>query len=160
MLREVTKKPFHALATLTTFRECIKIRNKYHTWLWGGIAFRIRFIFNYLQMGKLIELLNEFEENRPMELTRQYRRKEMPTFKWWLVAISEYDDEMVDNSDLLVISKFNWFIKWLVENDKIDRERINDRWWDMSVHFTDEELFIMSLSISNTPIDFLCEILR
>jgi hypothetical protein len=32
-------------------------------------------------MEKLIELLNEYEENRPMELPRQYRRKEMPTFK-------------------------------------------------------------------------------
>jgi len=68
------------------------------------------------------------------------------------------DVELEQNIDSL--SELKPFIKWLVENDKIDRERINDRWWDMSIHFTDEELFIMSLSISNTPIEDLISYLK
>lgn len=115
---------------------------------------------------KLIELLNKYEENRPMELPRQYRRKEMPTFKWWLVAVSEYDDEMVDNSDLLVISKFNWFIKWLVEKDKIDNDKLEMAYeneedlyieWDVC---SDYRFILMLLTIQDEPIDFLIEILK
>ena len=132
------------------------------------------------KLNKLIELLNEFEENRPMELPRQYRRKEMPTFKWWLVAISEYDDEMVNNSDLLAVSKFNWFIKWLVDNDKIDREKIDwlkliptltyqnmiedcDCWkshWHPYTFAGYVDELLMLLSISDTPIDDLISYLR
>jgi hypothetical protein len=93
-----------------------------------------------------------------MELPRQYRRKEMPTFKWWLVAISEYDDEMVDNSDLLAVSKFNWFIKWLVDNDKIKLWAYDVEWYHFNIHtYLD---LIMLLSISDTPIDDLINYLK
>jgi len=87
-------------------------------------------------MEKLVELLNEYELEKDN----------------YSGVISEED---IYYYSVLYISKKFWFIKWLVENDKIDRERINDRWWDMSIHFPDEELFIMSLSISNTPIEDL-----
>ena len=117
-------------------------------------------------MEKLIELLNEYEENRPMELPRQYRRKEMPTFKWWLVAISEYDDEMEDNSDLLAISKFNWFIKWLVDNDKIDFYTILKENWTFRKEFyaienkKEYERLIMLLAIQDSPLELLISILK
>lgn len=120
---------------------------------------------------KLIELLNEYEENRPMELPKQYRRKEMPTFKWWLVAISEYDDEMEDNSDLLVISKFNWFIKWLVDNDKIERkifcemETPSSKYedfdlWPETPREDYTNILLMDLAIQDNPIEFLISILK
>lgn len=90
-----------------------------------------------IEMEKLIELLNQFEDTDNWE-------------NWYQVKFRESK----------IISKKFWFIKRLVENDKIDRERINDRWGDMSVHFTDEELFIMSLSISNAPIEDLISYLK
>lgn len=94
-------------------------------------------------MEKLIELLNEYGN----EICNHW-------------GDYQTDMDFTDRDIYWYLSKKFWFIKWLVENDKIDRERINDRWWDMSIHFTDEQLFIMSLSISDTPIDFLCEILK
>lgn len=125
-------------------------------------------------MEKLIKLLNEYEENRPMELPRQYRRKGIPAFKWWLGAISEYDDEMVDNSDLLAISKFNWFIKRLVENDKIDLEEYKnesglytlkviywtDHYIDLLTNKVNSDFLLMLLSRQDNPIEFLVSIIK
>lgn len=121
-------------------------------------------------MNKLIELLNEYEENRPMELPKQYRWRAVPVFKWWLVAVSEYNDEMVDNSDLLVISKFNGFIEWLVENHKIDRFTFCESW--LAWKYTDFEfsyntpredytnMLLMELAIQEQPIEYLISILK
>ena len=94
-------------------------------------------------MEKLIELLNEYNE-------------------WW-----HWRDENFDRNKLLVISKWYWFIKWLVENDKIDREQFYDKARKI---ITDFDLrweyewacneIIMLLSISDTPIEDLVSYLR
>ena len=73
--------------------------------------------------------------------------------------------------DELVISKKFWFIKWLVENDKID---INEEWNDyektnlycnsdffqLQKHYSYYESLLMLLAIQDEPIEFLVSILK
>jgi hypothetical protein len=74
--------------------------------------------------------------------------------------------------DLLVISKHYWFIKWLVENDKVDFEldRIvhKHKWIDYNTWkwivlkklCSRYESLLMMLSIQSYPIEFLISILK
>ena len=107
-------------------------------------------------MEKLIELLNEYDSSN-----------------WW-----KETDEWIDNiwkiyefhSELQIISKKYWFIKWLVENDKIDRdimdgkkfyyylEKSENMHWDKN--FSRHERLLMLLSISDTPIEDLVSYLK
>ena len=99
-------------------------------------------------MKKLIELLNEYEK----EQWRNFEVKEI-----WM---------SYRNNDLLVISKRYWFIKWLVDNDKIDlnnSELSNFR----NVYYgyendkdTPYKTVLMLLSIQDNPIEFLVSILK
>lgn len=102
-------------------------------------------------MEKLIELLNEYEIKRKktkMDITD--KRTE------W-----DFDNEY---TQLIIISKQFWFIKWLVENNKIDFSRE----WDLSNELVDlferkldnAEWVIALLSISDTPIDDLINYLK
>lgn len=68
--------------------------------------------------------------------------------------------------DELVISKKFWFIKWLVENDKIDHWRLsnyiidNKFFWDKIAELKEYETLLMLLSISDTPIEDLISYLK
>ncbi len=95
---------------------------------------------------KLIELLNEYDSPN-----------------WW-----KETEEGIDNvwkiyefhSELQIISKKYGFIKWLVENDKID---INKTPWHYIYHYTDEDVVkeaLMQLAIQDEPIEFLCSLLK
>ena len=95
---------------------------------------------------KLIELLNEYENTDNWE-------------NWYQVEFRESK----------IISKKFWFIKWLVDNDKIDFEWMSWHWKIIS-YLTDEKdykwndikewVVLMLLSIQDEPIRFLCEILK
>lgn len=98
-------------------------------------------------MEKLIELLNEYNE-------------------WW-----HWRDENFDRNKLLVISKGYWFIKWLVENDKINKDLISrvlirayvspKTMVSLECEFYDYyESLLMLLSISSSPIDDLVSYLK
>jgi len=91
-------------------------------------------------MEKLIELLNEYEK----ENWRNFEVKEI-----WMTF---------RNNDLMVISKRYWFIKWLVQNDKIDTKKAKE--WEIMLSRNDEENIIWKLSISNTPIEDLISYLK
>jgi hypothetical protein len=90
-------------------------------------------------MEKLIELLNEYRPEKILMLT------EVQT--------------------LYFISKKGGFIKWLVDNDKIDyHNKIN---YDISLAInrvpkktTREERLLMMLAIQDNPIEFLISILK
>ena len=104
-------------------------------------------------MEKLIELLNEFRENQ--------------WYKWWLIYwpfwARQWDLNFIFNH-----TKFP-FIKWLVENDKIDRDEIIinsefmpiafDRKWE-KYEWSEEKQLLMLLSISSSPIDDLISYLK
>ena len=131
----------------------------------------ISFTCYYIIMEKLIELLNKFErETFPEE--HEYVRfpdwtdddwwywyyKEQPNM-WenkWFNYSSRSDKRNCEINQLLIISKEFWFIKWLVENDKIDFE---NNYLSISKTYIEEypkyESLLMLLSISDTPIEDL-----
>jgi len=116
-------------------------------------------------MEKLIELLNEYEKevkksekvwsiDNDWDICRQ-------TYEW--VDYNEYTEYMNTNN---LISKSFWFIKWLVENDKIDLwEKLfnltkNDNRKSIicdldNNDFSWEDTFLMLLAISNSPVEDL-----
>lgn len=127
-----------------------------------GERYVIYLVINIV-MEKLIELLNEYDS-------------------WW-----DYDDyywpyqywqdrDAYKYGKYYLLSRDYWFIKWLVENDKISNDWIKPRtdlvkeiiivdyktgdaiWWKNK--YTEVEQLIMYLSIQDEPIRFLCEIIK
>lgn len=103
-------------------------------------------------MEKLIELLCEY-------LWEEYHWE---YFEWYR------DIEIPQRLDSL--SELKPFIKWLVENDKIDNKKIADEtyvkvnweWYELILgcHYDLYQQTLMLLAIQDEPIRFLCEILK
>ena len=102
-------------------------------------------------MEKLIELLNKYEQEEWC-----WR------LKYWKLHNKYYDDYDRKNEEIRLISKWYGFIKWLVENDKIDIEKEikNSELNWLHEHYFREDCLLMLLSISDEPIRFLCKILK
>jgi hypothetical protein len=113
------------------------------------------------EIWKLLELLNEYEK----EITQVNYTPEC-----WTATTRgnlSYLSYSTLYSDLLLISKNYWFIQRLVEQDKIGREQFYDKARNI---ITDFDLrweyewacneIIMLLSISDEPIELLCQILK
>lgn len=79
---------------------------------------------------------------------RIYIQKNYPWF--------ETQEEWVENER--IISKRFWFIKWLVDNDKIDLLQLDNR--IALSEFNKVERVLMALSISDTPIEDLISYLH
>ena len=114
-------------------------------------------------MEKLHELLQQFQLE-----------------KWGWVRLAWPDVEVNDKEELILgatlISKKYWFIKWLVENEKIKSEWIKPRadlvkeviildrktnkpiW--MENQYTEVEQLLMYLAIQDEPLEFLASILK
>ena len=104
-------------------------------------------------MEKLIELLNEREKT-----------VNWVQHPWWCKEHLKYQCHWPR-----VINKKFWFIKWLVDNDKIDQDtkflisanvenQKNGMWY---VHTFDEYgSLLMLLAIQDEPIEFLYSILK
>ena len=114
-------------------------------------------------IAKLIELLNEYEKEKNSEYY------EWEKWIWWpflLFRRDTYDEEWShlysDTADTYVISKKYWFIKRLVENEKIDFKKHdwynyleNPIWSNNYDVVWDYKTIIQRLAISDTPIDDL-----
>ena len=121
------------------------------------------------EIWKLIELLNEYEKE-----VKKSEFYEWEKWVWWptnLFRRDTRDDEWSHiysaTADTYVISKKYGFIKWLVENDKIDLDMVREQLWVPC--FTrhkkweiiavkdveDYQQILMLLSISNSPIEDL-----
>lgn len=91
-------------------------------------------------MEKLLNLLNEYEP--------------------WNMPITKIEWQGID----LVISKRFWFIKWLIDNDKIDRDKVKRESRKFFVgEFrprTPRYKLLILLSISDTPIVYLISYLK
>jgi hypothetical protein len=76
-----------------------------------------------------------------------------------LVEAEEVEEEDLYKflNQLSVLKKF---IKWLVENDKIDRDKVDDKFERPFYWYTNYEIVLMLISISDTPIEFLISILK
>lgn len=110
-------------------------------------------------MQKLIKLLNEYEiwktkdkiSQNPNRSRREWYRWQLGSIIWTLMNERE--------SRLSIISKSYWFIKWLVDNDKIEFSK----YWKVSNEEdrrTEYHNLLMLLSIQDKPIKFLVSILK
>ena len=100
-------------------------------------------------MKKLIELLNEYEKT--LEPNLQIEWTEV-----WIKSTPE-----------IVISKKFWFIKWLVENEKIDSwtrnplfitELVGEQ--EKQIPYSFYEEMLIRLALSDTPIEDLISYLK
>jgi hypothetical protein len=89
-------------------------------------------------MEKLIELLNEY--NKEIWKPKRMSEREVRTHYSW------------------VICPWYWFIKWLVDNDKIDLLKLDNR--IALSEFNKVERVLMALSIQDNPIEFLISALK
>ena len=115
-------------------------------------------------MEKLIELLLEYKPqthylDKPKGIYDKkygigwYKREW--DIGWWF-------------SEGVIISKKFWFIKWLVENDKIDTDIVYKKWFLAKTYDKDEaweyfepyEEILMLLSIQDNPIEYLISYLK
>ena len=123
-------------------------------------------------MEKLIDLLNEYE-NRDLELGEWEESNARTENNWhlWFNGANkvQFDTYMFDS---LALSKKYWFIKWLVENEKIEYRKIIEKeievWFKLvrikdypnKIMEEDVEELLMLLSIQDEPIEFLVSILK
>ena len=104
-------------------------------------------------MEKLIELLNEYEKlNMCRTFIGYYKEEEEIT--WDIFSIKACE----------LISKKFWFIKWLVDNDKIDLMKLK-KWIEDNKFYCAKwgkitNMLLMLLSIQDNPIEFLISILK
>jgi len=115
-------------------------------------------------MEKLIELLNEYEYSR-------FEDKSLATQRWDIQDRIVFEKDFCKDLDkpkdqtmnvTHLISHRFWFIKWLVENDKIDFDKIysKTRIYTFGKGVSDTDYVIMILSIQDEPIEFLISILK
>jgi len=123
-------------------------------------------------MDKLIRFINEYGHTSSCWPFETYRIE--PATEWnssYLVLSRDDNWEWDWKSWYLevprLISKEYWFIKWLVENDKIDRVQKTkefrlqielDDWYYWELWW--EDRLLMLLSISDTPIEDLISYLK
>ena len=118
-------------------------------------------------MEKLVKLLNEYELKQ-VENAEWLDVSKVWIMDWTLHYYDNYKDDLVfDNIDLLIISARYWFIERLVENDKIDLDKVEQEamgWFDdeSPVYWKDIRTarLIMMLSVSNNPISDLVYYLK
>ena len=89
-------------------------------------------------MEKLIELLNEY-----------WTQKQ---------ANANWKEFLEEEKNQIYLIFWMDFIKWLVDNDKIDKNKVPFRY--QLEDYTIKEKLLMSLSISDTPIEDLISYLK
>ena len=124
-------------------------------------------------MEKLRQLLNSYEEYKEKETwysNYDWRLNEIndeEEYEQWITAFRVDDSQLwVEESIAVIICKGYMFINWLVENDKIDRDKILKENWLFRKYFYDLEYvknydrLVMWLSVEDDPISFLISILK
>ena len=117
-------------------------------------------------MKKLIELLNEHR----VELAHgNIQNQTMWHYNWYVFWFWDLNSQ---NCVLLIISKEYWFIKWLIDNDKVDRNfidyaEIHETKRELESNYQPEDIerqyyekLLMLLSIQDNPIEFLISVLK
>lgn len=122
-------------------------------------------------MQKLINLLNEFETPQSWIVFKSYDDYD-GTFYW--VDI-DWETEIAWSDSLICSKRFQW-VKWLVENDKIDIVKVYENLTNYEIEIriravkelleNNEEdtiaylKLLMLLAIQDEPINFLISILK
>jgi len=103
-------------------------------------------------MEKLLNLLQEF----------YWENRKFSNDDWLLTMTNWVENLSGAYAQTYIISKQGWFIKWLVENDKIDLENeelisLMSELWERR---NPVKCLLMLLSIQDEPINFLVSILK
>lgn len=118
-------------------------------------------------MEKLIELYYEYK----LDLLKREMRVNWATEREIEMADTEKVEEEELNGDLNKLSELKPFVKWLVDNDKIDFKKVYNVWTiekvfyyegqvDSTEEFNREDEVLMLLAISDTPIEDLISYLK
>ena len=115
------------------------------------------YIYNFIyhiqvKMERLLNLLQEF----------YWENREFSNDDWLLTMTNWVENLSGAYAQTYIISLKGGFIKWLVENDKIDIRKLEDKDAEYSFHysFEDYEVLLMLLSISDEPISDLISYLK
>ena len=107
-------------------------------------------------MEKLVRLLNEYEIGKEArDYTWRIEKQNETRICWTQYTWAYIDDE---EAERIIISKKYKFIEWLVDNDKIDLLRLDNR--IALSEFNKVERVLMALSIKDNLIDFLISVLK
>lgn len=127
------------------------------------------------RMEKLLNLLNEYEEKRIKKINADWKLRVKLLFKpYTKEALTNQAYKSVHNE---IISKYYWFIQRLVENDKIDTSKANDKnlnGYEIELRIravkelvadSEEKTvlylnLLMLLAIQDEPVSFLISILK
>lgn len=99
-----------------------------------------------IRMEKIVNLLNEYEEQESWSYDKKYW-----IYIWW-------GDDL--DYECFICSKKFWFIKWLVENEKIDFKKLTVNYIYHDDEWSWEKELLMQLAIQDEPIEFLVSILK
>ena len=117
-----------------------------------------------IEMEKLIELLNEWQEKELWKAWAKYLMFD------WINKVFRLNNGCSLCQELVLSNRF-CFIKWLVDNDKIDLEKLDKKSERKPMYSFEEEwkiwfkLFevydslLMLVAIQENPIEFLCSVL-
>lgn len=116
-------------------------------------------------MEKLIELLNEYEKEKKSWFTW----RSIDSYDNCVYGVDcDWETEITMYSDLY--SKQYWFIKWLVDNEKVDFRKLDYKKFSGDIptryylwtyiRYSFENEILMALSIQDNPIEFLISILK
>jgi hypothetical protein len=108
-------------------------------------------------MEKLIELIVEFQ-NEIWQTTYDLDMYHYDDKLKLIIIWSDVSKWFIDYIDIFRLLFAPWFIKWLVDNDKIDLLKLDNR--IALSEFNKVERVLMALSIQDNPIEFLISILR
>lgn len=119
------------------------------------IAYTYFIWYCILKMDKLVKLLNEYEREKEW-LPKDFEDYAIWDIEWNEIVQSSCDPDSREYFKYYIISKDYQFIKWLVENNKIDLDKVEfvDEWT------TKYQSLLMLLAISDTPIKDLISYLK
>ena len=118
-------------------------------------------------MEKLIELLNEYEKSQLNEFELE-KYEEWWYCKWnWRIFRGNWENDH-ELTLYELCSKQYWFIKWLVENDKIDIEKVIDTAKSsvIDTYYYEEAIddiyipLLMVLAVKDEPIEYLLSVIK
>ena len=110
-------------------------------------------------MEKLIELIIQFQKEiwqTTYDLDRYHYDNKLKLIIIW----SDVSKWFIDYIDIFRLLFAPWFIKWLVENDKIKLEELKWHYMDLWELVRNTDFILMLLSIQDNPIEFLISILK
>ena len=101
-----------------------------------------------IRMEKLIKLLNEYSSLNRVN------------FLEW-IFFHDVDKDVPHLHYTMIISKEYWFIKWLVDNKKINFKKLEDEWDWYDINTGSDYLDMLALlAIQDKPIEYLVNILK